>query len=394
MNSKIISGILIVVLVIGCVSEYNVMLPSSDREVLVVDGSIIEDTDVLFYISKSFPLNEDIILNDIFVNDAQLNIIGSDGYISPSAINQGRGAYQIAVGKLNDDVEYGLQIEYEGDTYRSALSKPLYTPEIDSISWIQPDSAGIVSFRVSTHDDAGAARFFSWSYTEDWEINTVYYTSIFFRPASETFYEDFSFPYFYCWRKNESSKLLLGSTESLRENRIINKLLYQRGLENDHFSLLYSVTVNQKVISKAAYEYYQNIIKLNEGMGGLFTPQPSELTGNITCITDPSKKVMGYVETAKNTTQKRIFVYPAQLTHPFIPSNCNSITNDSVRTFLQKNDLTYVYFYQRGYRPAGGADRTFYPQIVPIEWAPSTCTDCTARGGTKNKPDFWPNDHQ
>jgi len=26
--------------------------------------------------------------------------------------------------------------------------------------------------------------------------------------------------------------------------------------------------------------------------------------------------------------------------------------------------------------------------------APIRCVDCTLRGGTKNKPGFWPNDHQ
>ena len=395
MNSKVLSGVLILALLAtACISEFNANLPLNDLQILVVEGSIIENTDATFHISKSFSLEDESIPGESFINNANVNIIGSNGYKSPLAINQGQGSYRIPVGKLDDDVEYGIQIEYEGDTYQSTLSKPLYTPDIDSISWIQPDSAGTVFFHVSTHDNADGSRFFMWSYTEDWETNAIYYTTIFFDPVSGQFYEDLSLPYFYCWKTNESHRFLLGSTESLSENRIINQQIYQQGFESDRFSVLYSVTVNQKAISKAAYEYYQNIIKLNEEMGGLFTPQPLEVTGNITCITDPSKKIIGYIETTKNTTQQRIFVYPSQLKRPLIYPQCNSITTEALKLFLEENSFTYTHFYQMGYRPAGETNLEAYPQIIPLEWMPSHCTDCRDNGGSKNKPGFWPNNHE
>jgi len=44
-----------------------------------------------------------------------------------------------------------------------------------------------------------------------------------------------------------------------------------------------------------------------------------------------------------------------------------------------------------GFRPTGALDsRT----DLPSHWAYFICTDCTQNGGTKNKPDFWPNTHQ
>ena len=393
MNSKIISGIFIVALLVnGCISEYNATMSSNEKEVLFVDGNIIENTMATFYITKSFPL--DSIPDEIFIKNADLYIIGSNGYKSPRAINSWYdGRYQIWVEELDDDVEYGIQIEYDGDTYQSSLSKPLHTPEIDSVSWEQPEKSDAIIFRVSTQDDRTGASFFMWSYTEDWEITADYRTTIFFNPMTGDFSIDNSAPQYYCWRKNESDRFIVGSTESLRENRVVNQQLYQYNTADNRFSTLYSVNVTQRAMSKGAYEYYQNIIKVNEEMGGLFTPQPSELIGNITCITNPSKKAMGYVEFTKNTTQKRIFVYPYQLTRSSIASGCYTIPHEDVLTILMENNISLAHFYNWGYRPAG-AGMMYEPYTAPMEWAQTYCTDCTVRGGTKNKPDFWPNDHQ
>jgi hypothetical protein len=336
---------------------------------------------------------DDVYPSDsIFDVNATVTIIGSNGYKSLPAIYQGRGRYLLQAGKFEDDVKYGIEIEYDGETYQSALSKPLVTPEIDSVSWVQPDSVGAVHFRVSTHDNSAAeAKFFLWDYKEDWETTATFFATLFFNPNNDTFYTDFSAPYYYCWRSSVSNNHLIGSTESLKANRIINKQLYEFDPGNNRFSTLYCVTVNQKAISKGAYDYYQNKIQLNEGMGGLFTPQPSEVSGNITCITNPSKKAMGYIEVTKNTTQKRIFVYPYQLTRPRAWTNCELITADSVKNYLMLNGITYAAFYAAGNRPV----EVLNPITnEPANWAFLTCTDCVAAGGSKAKPDFWPNDHK
>ena len=398
MNLKVLFYfIVLTVLANGCISEFNANLPSNDLQILVVDGCIIENTDVTFFISKSFSLNLDNIPDRNFINQANLTVIGSNGYKSQPAISQGKGAYQISVGKLDDDVQYGIQIEYDGNVYQSTLSKPIYTQDIDSVSWIQPEKADTVFFRVSTHGDSDETKYFLWNYTEIWEMTAEYYTTILFNPNDTTCTSIYPAPYYYCWKKNESDNFLIGSTEFLRENRIINNQLFRIDPTDSRFATLYSVTVNQRAITKAAYEYYQSIIKVNEEMGGLFTPQPSDLGGNITCITDPSKRITGYVETVKNTTQKRIFVYPEQITRPWIPNYCynSAITNDSVFRYISIFDITLVDFYRMGYRPAGSAiDMKYYPTIYPEEWARLACTDCVANGGTKNKPDFWPNEHE
>jgi len=394
MNSKVLFGLFILTLLTtGCVTEFRANLSADSTKILIISGNIIENTDVTFYINESFPLDLPKIPDESFIDDANLTIIGSNGYVSSTAINVGKGTYRIPVGNLEDDVEYGIEILYKGDTYRSSLSKPLYTPEIDSVSWVQPAKYGDVFFYVSASDNLTGSRFFAWSYTEDWEIMADFPTRIFLNPMSNTFFTSPTATLHHCWKTENSDGFISGSTESLKENRIINQPLYRYNSSDDRFSVLYSFTVNQRAISKGAYEYYQNIKKMNEEMGGLFTPQPMEITGNISCMTDPSKKVMGYVNINKNTTQKRVFIYSYQLTRDWgIP--CGFVSHKDVLAFLKAREMTFGDYYRMGMRPAGDADPTYYPEIIPEMWASSYCTECTATGGTTVKPDFWPNDHK
>ena len=394
MNLKKIYGLFVLILLTtGCISEYNANQSSTVSKILIVSGNIIANSDLTFFISESFSLNSPDVPDESFVNNANLTIIGSNGYQSSAAINQGKGVYRMRVGELENDVEYGVEIQYNGDIYQSTLSKPLQTPEIDSVSMVQPEKYGAISVYVSTHDDITESKFFAWDYMEDWETVASIQTMIFLNPADNTFFTSPSATLYYCWKKDKSEGFVFNSSESLKENRIIDQQLFQCSSSNDRFSVLYSINVTQRAISKNAYEYYQIRKKMNEEMGGLFTPQPSELTGNITCITNPAKKVMGYVNVNKNTTQKRIFVYPYQITREG-PIPCGYVSHSDVVAYIKARGITFADYYRTGMRPAGEANTIDYPEIIPIMWASSYCTECTANGGTKDKPDFWPNDHK
>ncbi len=391
MNCKILCYILVLFLFSGsCVSEFILELPNTDKEILIIEGNIIENKEVKFYLSKSFSLNESEIPVHSKNVQAKLVIVGNNGYKSNPAIYLGDGVYQMAIGELDFDVAYGIQIEYDGNIYVSTPSKPLYTPDIDSISWVQPVPEGDISFRISTHKDNTTPIYVKWNYEEDWETMAHYRTIFFYDPQTDRFYNDESAPYYHCWKNNKQNKILIGTTESLTQNKIINKQLYQHDASDERFSILYSVKITQLAISKTAYDYYQNKLKLNEEMGGIFTPQPSDIYGNITCQTNPAKKVIGYVGVTKNITEKRIFLDTYEISRPIIYSTCNVITPDSVENFMNQYRLTVKDYYNLGYRPL---TEGMLPETSE-SWANGYCTDCTLKGGSKNKPDFWPNDHK
>ena len=379
----------------ACITEYHAVLSKNTR-VLFVDGSIVENTEATFYITQSFPLNVVGVPDEAFVNDAVLRIIDSNGNRSEPAVSLGRGRYQIWIGELDANVAYGIRIEHNGEIYESTLLRPLVTPEIDSISWRQNDDETI-SFHVSTTDDAGDVRFFMWNYVEDWEIRAFMPTSIFFNPRhveqmAEPFYVDWSFPFEACWVNHISDRFLMGSTEALSENRLINHQLFEHGAEDNRFSVRYSVLVTQRAISQAAYEYFENLRKQNEEMGGLFTPQPTEILGNIRSTTNPARRVLGYVEAVKSISQKRIFVDRSELSRPTIHRFCDPLFNvyrpPPPLLRLPRPDQYFDYF-NRGYRPSKINMEEYPAVVIPMEWALKECTDCREMGGTLNRPDFW-----
>ncbi len=384
-NSFVAFVIGLLLILNGCISDFNAALPSDNTAILIVEGDLTENTEADFYLSKSIPVSEKYIAEQCHITSARLFIIGSNGYKSSPATNLNNGYYRIFVETMEKNVAYGVQIEYEGDTYTSALSTPVYTPEVE-VSWTQPVKEGDVHINVSTHDEKNIAKYFRWHYEEIWEFHAENITTVFFNPGSQTYYEDGSMSRYYCWKKNTPKNILLGSNESLVQGSAMSKKLYHHAASDERFSLLYSVTVTQQAISKPAYEYYLNKQTLLEDMGGLFTPQPSDNYGNIVCQTDPSKKAIGYVEVSKNISKKRHFIYAEEISKPTVKSNCNVMTMSEVYEYLASSEISISEFYNGGYRPIG---------MDNLEgWISGRCVDCILKGGTKNKPDYWPNNHQ
>lgn len=73
-------------------------------------------------------------------------------------------------------------------------------------------------------------------------------------------------------------------------------------------SYIYALLVKQWSISEEAYEYYRLMKLYTEESSGLFAPMPSDVRGNLTCISNPDKGVRGFV-IASNVKEKRAFVY-------------------------------------------------------------------------------------
>lgn len=382
-----IYSLLFSLLLAACVSDFNAKIPLSGTNILVVEGNIIGNSTVEFYFSKSFGLEEDAPPEGYDDVRVQLYLIGDDGSRSLPAVYEGHGTHKLEIGELNPNVAYGIEFEYEGDTYQSALSKALYTPEIDDVNWIQPEEYGEVTFRLSTQDtNREGHAYFLWEYTEDWEVVAEYSTQIFYDWNNREFYLDNTAPLTYCWSNAINKNPIVGTTENLTEKQIINKKIFSQNSADSRFSYLYAVQVTQQAISKAAYEYYLDKIKSNNEMGGLFTPQPSEIEGNITCISDNDKKVIGFVDITHNVTSFRRFISREEISRKIIIADCE------MKEFMEMpSPDTFIQLYMDGLRPVYYASD---PVIWGNTWVAAKCADCTYLGGKKNKPNFWPNDHQ
>ena len=86
----------------------------------------------------------------------------------------------------------------------------------------------------------------------------------------------------------------------------------------------------------------------------------------------------------KNISEKRIYIHPNEIKRPPLYSGCEEVSDSEMD---EQGYSTYLIRYLVGYRPVGTGTHIDH-------WALRRCTECEANGGSKNKPSFWPNDHQ
>ncbi|WP_300704169.1 DUF4249 domain-containing protein [Bacteroides sp.] len=371
MKNKINIGIwmcLLWVTLSNCVEKFNTHLPESNSDILIVEGNIVSDSIVVFCLSRSFSLNMESFPQDYNQINAEVCVVGSDNSCF-DGVYLGNGKYQVAIGTLNKDVSYSLKIDYNGDTYTSEPQRPLETEEIDNVTYEQPEEYGEIQIRASTQSKGSA--YYLWSYEEDWEVRAAYKVSSIYDPTIDKIIEYETAPYYLGWCHNESSDIMVGTTELSIDDYLKDKQLYSIDHTNNRVSHYYSTLVKQRKISVGEYEYYQDKVKLNEEMGGLFTPQPSQLPTNISC-SNSEKQVIGYVGVNMNVAVYRIFISTNDIQYEN-PYDCDDVDT---------HNYSYYELYMMGYAIAV-AD-------PPMKWAPRGCTDVRYLGASLEKPDFWP----
>ena len=368
----------------SCVDEFNAQLPESESNLLVVEGNIISDSTCVFNLSRSFSLNEEKIPEDYDRIAAKVMVIGTDGS-QYTATQTGNGAYTIEIGTLSPQHSYHLQIDWEGNTYTSAPQQPLVTEDME-LSFDQPEEYGAVHVRVSTTPNSNnEVSYYIWDYVEDWEIRTEYRCKAIFDPTIGDYggiieYEEP--PYDQGWVHRESKDIYVKSTENYQDKRLNKAMLYSIASNDPRISHLYSTFITQRKVTKGEYEYYQCKERFTNDMGGLFTPQPSELPSNITCV-DGKKRVIGYVGVNMNVSKQRLYIPTTEVQYE---QDYVCVQNEP--SFFQADSDKSIYYM--GFRISYYLAPPMAPAI--IKWAAEKCVDCRAFGADPDgKPDFWPN---
>ena len=389
-KSKIVNCLgLLCLLLCGCVTEYKPPKIDSLADILVVEG-IITDNETIITLSRSVSILEEHSSSFSYVNYADVFVECEDGtrwVAEPlnwdplsSSVPIRNGLYTIKNGMLEPDRKYRLKIEIEEPDYSSvdcypdfwggmscptkiyeyasAYSYPIKTPEIDSVFWIKRGPKQPVMIHIATHSPNNSVLYYRWSYKEDWEINSEYNLD--------------TYPY-YCWNKANSTGLLIGSAEKTVFGKITD-VVTEIAPTNRKLAVLYRINVKQNVISKRAYDYFANIKKNAEQTGSIFAPTPSELRGNITCLTDPDKPVIGYVDIS-STTQKIRYIWRREGAYEYPPTLCELTPGDSLRSWNEGRIPDEYILYDV---------LEFDDTYIRIQ-----CVDCTYYGTTQ-KPDDWP----
>ncbi len=316
---------------------------------------------------------------------AQVSLLAESGTIY-SLFEQNNGRYSAAALNLNPGDKYQLEIlTKDGRKYLSDPVSVVLTPPIDSVSW-KMDSTGAdsklgVTIYANTHDPSNTTWYYRWDFEETWEYHTVYVSWNYYYDG-QVLPRDVDSLIFTCWKSAPSSNLTLASSTKLSQDIIFENPLVFIPKGDQKLGVNYSILVRQSGITREAFEYWENLKKNTELTGTIFDAQPSQIEGNIHCLSDPDEKVLGYLS-ASTIRQDRIFVDNKQLPHwnyqtqPVKGCNQIIVTGDSID----------YYFGARGYVPLFLLPP---PPLSPRYWGTlPECVDCRLQGGKIEKPIFW-----
>jgi hypothetical protein len=400
MNKVILILIIVLTGYWGCKQAYNPKPITRATNYLVVEGAISTGADsTVIRLSRTVPIS--LKARTIPELGAVVTII-SDGGVSYPCIEASRGYYKAAGLNLTTG-NFGLKIiTGNGKVYQSDLVPVKNSPPIDSVYYkIQSGSVNVLGEKQSsgleiyadTHDPANNTRYYRWDYIGTFEFHSAFNSMLYLQtvPEDSVVQRPLSDQVYVCWRNDTSSTILINSSAKLTKDVILqNPVAFipstAEGLENR-----YSVLVKQYALTADAYNYYTQLKKNTEQLGGVFDPQPSQLTGNFHCITNPGEPVLGYI-TAGAVAQTRIYIdnrnLPAWLA-------VTPYTQCIMDTDLYARASGNSFFNEVKERIYAGYDIPIFTIQPPMAAHPDgytggtpACVDCTLRG-TNKKPDFW-----
>ncbi len=367
----------------GCREKFYADLPSPATGYLIVEGIISLGNEVVtgINLSRTTPLDSDDINPEenatVYIED-RLN--------RQYALSRtGSGRYESQPLDLPLNEQYRLHIFAGGKEYYSAFTDSKISPPIDSLYWV-PKAEGI-EIQLNTHDAQSLSKYYYWSFVETWEYSVPYYALLKYIPATnEVDYRGPGDPQIYsCWSTLNSFNIIIASTAKLSQDLVYAKPInFISATNSNKLFEKYSIIVKQSVLPKDAYEYLDRIRKNTEQVGSIFDAQPSQLRGNIRCVSDSSEIVVGFISTS-SITEKRIFIKRSEIPPFKIPTFYESCMRDTIRfnpdslrdAFASGSNLPIDYW------------RTETGIIQAVVSGPDYCVDCRERGGTNIRPSFW-----
>lgn len=355
--------------VYGCKDPYYPEIEPTQTNFLVVEGFIGNgDSATQIRLSRSVPVYDSVVIKP--EAGAVVTVEGDDNRIYRLQENA-RGLYTLANVNFDPARKYRLKMRTtNGSEYESDFLAVKQTAPVD-INWKQ-GSAG-VNITFSSQDPTNNSLYYKWSYEETWEIISPYDATYKFvnsvmvqRNATEKQLMK------RCWGRTFPTNIRLVSTIPLAKDVIDNEPVIFIPSTNEKLNTRYSILVKLQAIDKQAYEFYQLMKKNTESLGSIFDPQPSDISGNIRCLTRPNEKVIGFVF-ASNLQQKRIFITRSELMGWNFRHGCveDDFGPDKYYVFEGDGAIAFRLNGPGAYRAVA-----------------QYCADCRNRGNNE-RPNFW-----
>jgi hypothetical protein len=388
LHFKIGFGFIIMMLMfVNCKQEYTPELKEKNIKLLVVEGYLNSGPgSTTIRLSRTTNLTDTAAIRT--ERGAQVMVEGENGDRF-TLIEGAPGAYSIAQLNLINNVKYRLRNKTrDGKDYISDYISIKYTPVIDSISWKREPSG--LRLYVHSHDQQNSTRYYQWDYDETWEFHSSFVSSLKYIRNSLTGIitsVDYRYPNHYfdttiykCWKTVNSTSIVIGSSEKLTSDIIYLPFNFIPG-GSEQLGILYSVNLKQYAVSHEKYLFLEKMKKNTEQVGSLFDAQPTQLSGNIHCLTDPDEIVIGFVEISQLQTRRK-FIYSNEVPDWNYRSGCFQIEI--------RNHPDSLIKYAEGTSPTQPEEVSPFGAIITFNATPDIrCIDCTI-GRSNQKPLFWP----
>jgi hypothetical protein len=380
---------------VQCRDAYNVIPPSTADDALVVEGIINANGRTKIVLSRTTRLSDKRIAPEI---GAFLFVEGeNDGSVFP--LFEGLpGEYISDEHVLEANNRYRLKITtHDNRQYATDFKGYIITPVIDSITWKREN--GGVQMYVNAHNDAGGSTYFKYDWEETWEFHSAFRTTLYFKQVPpgptgniwelayfDSVNQSVNESLFRCYNNRSSTSIDIVSTANLVSNVVYSPIRFVPD-GSIEMGVMYSINVNQYALSAEAFEFFSRMKKNTESLGSIFDAQPSEISGNVKCITDPAELVIGYVDVSTSES-KRIFISRDELPDWGYEFRCDKFGETSEEYPYPNNPDIFPRIIERGLTPTVPA-KTFFTAIITFYVEKIDCVDCTKRGSNV-KPSFWP----
>lgn len=374
--------------VTACIYPFDPVIEGEDER-LVVEGDIHLGSASDFSFSRIFPLDWEgesmappQIINGYIEGEDGTKVGSSARPDSGYGQDYGSSSLHFDTSDLKSGQRYRLHFEdlESGNVYESDWIEVCPPPVIDDLSYILDDGRGELNVALSMH--CNGRSHFRWHYDEVWEYRADARATCYYNPENnmvEDFPEDVNI--FYCWSRYNSPDIKIFSTEDQVDDRFVDLEFHRISRSDKRLQALYQIKVYLEAMNEDAYAYWKNIRDNSQSQGTIFAPTPSQMPGNIHCISDPSVLVIGYINAAEQTVAEMYY-------DDYIERFYRGTNNFE---YIEIKPDEFAMYYDRGYIPFNhflDLDRGHIYQ-----WGTKRCLDCRVGGGTKDKPSYWPNDH-
>jgi len=380
--------LLITIIFTGCRKPYNSPALSLPGNYLVVEGVINSGVDSTFIkLSRTVNISSNTInpeSNALVTVESNRNNIYSLKETIP-------GIYAAGPLNLDNSLQYQLRIKTtNGEEYLSELVAVKPTPPIDSIGFTIKNDG--IQVYANTHDPANNTHYYRWDYSETWQFHSKYASDfeIVYSPKDTIIERPYSDQIHFCFASDSSSDIVLGSSAALKQDVIFQNPIVKISSTSEKLEMKYSILLRQYALTGDAYSFWTNLKKNTEQLGGIFDAQPSQINGNIHCISKPVKPVIGYISVT-NVQAKRIFITNAQLPLTFVttyPYDCQEDSTYFVHPGTGINDVQQDFFGAVAGTIEPLSQLTSNAGIIGYFRSDAECSDCTIRGTTQ-QPAFW-----